>query len=105
MVLGRREDALLAVDRAPSRGEDEAPDAVPDAVLEETDRPEDVHVGVVVRLGDGASDVDLRSLVAHRLRPEPPHDIPASRADVGLVEGSALRHVGATPAREVVGYR
>ena len=78
VILGRRELALLAVDRTTCGGEDEAPDVVPDAVLQQPQSPCGVYLQVQDRLRDRAPDANLRGLVAHRLGRELLEDLPAT---------------------------
>ncbi len=86
VILGGRELALLAVDRASGRGEDDLFYVVLDAVFEQPQRSQHVDVGVEVRLPDRAPHVHLGRLVAERLRAELLEDPGAPGADVQLVE-------------------
>src|SRR5215210_3380198 len=102
VVLGGRQHPLLAVDGPTRGGEDDFLYSVVGAILEETDRSEDVDLGVEVRLPDRAPHVHLGGLVAERLGLEVPEDLPTTRADVGLVESRPFRYVLAFARREVV---
>jgi hypothetical protein len=93
MVLGRRELYLFAVDSSAGGGKDNLTNAIANAILKESNHPENVNVGVKVRLAYGTSNVHLGRLVAERLGLELLEDFCTPRANIGLVKFCLLRDI------------
>ena len=70
--------------------------------LEDVDRAEDVHGGILVRALDRDADVRLRGEVEHGLRPDLVEDVVERLADVALDERRARGDVLALAGRERV---
>src|SRR5215213_6023526 len=66
MVLRSGELVLLAVDRPAARGEDHPSHPVPHTILQQTHRPEDVDIGIEIRLQHRAADIYVGGLVWQR---------------------------------------
>ncbi len=103
MRLRRREDLLLAVDRA-ARGHEEDPaHARPARGLEQADRAQDVGARIEERVGDRAAHVHLRGVQVQDLRPLDADQRGGARVlDVELVEARSGIQVVAAAGGEVV---
>jgi hypothetical protein len=102
MTFASWELSLLTVDGTASRGEDDLTDPVPDAVLQQPNGAQYIHVGVEVRLTHGAAHVYLRGLVRKSFGFELLEDTWATGSNVCLVEPDAIGKVFVLAAREVV---
>jgi hypothetical protein len=102
VILRGRKLTLLAIDCASGGGEDDLLDTVSCAVLEETERSNQVDASVEDRFANRSPDVHLGGLVGEYLGPEIFEDIRAPTPDVPFPETRTLRNIAAMAAREVI---
>jgi hypothetical protein len=75
-----------------------------DAGLEQSQRAQDIHVGVVGGVGDRTAYVELRRLVDQHLRALPREEVAhgSGIADIGLIEARPWVEIRALTGRQVV---
>jgi hypothetical protein len=86
----------------PRRGEDNLPYAVTNAVFQQPNGAEQVHLGVKIRFSYRTAHVHLGSLVRERLWSEVLKDLGAAGTNIYLIAARRLWDVLAPAAREVV---
>ena len=106
MLLRARQGLRLAVDGPAARDEDDLADPAPHALLEQVDRAEHVHVGVVDRVFDRLAHFGMGRVVVDDLRPRRVENLGQLRtADVRFIEGGRGVDVAAVAGAQDVDDR